>query len=141
MQIAHPDRRIVPILICRRMAFMTGRMAKELGFFGIELLYQPISDAVDRESVAEVQDELGFVDLQPDISPHEGLMRRFENTLPAHAPASAERWSLYAPMLLETFELLRGNLPDRRLAMSVLYETVRGAAHWNENWPAPPREY
>lgn len=140
MQVAHPDRLLLPVLVCRRMAYMTGRMAKELGFFGIELLYQPISTAIDRASLAEVQTGLGFVDLLPELGPHDGLMRRFEHTLPVYAAASAERWRLYAPLLADAFEVLRANLPDRRGAMSVLYGLIRTAPHWNRDWPAKPRE-
>jgi hypothetical protein len=139
LQTADLGRHILPFLICRRMQFMTGRMAKELGFFVVGLRLQPILPAVDEAKLQQVRNELGYFDLTPTVDPSETLVTRIE-TLAADAAKRAERWRLWAPPLLDYFEALREERSDRQEIMNELYDVVRDSEHWEGTWPFPRPE-
>jgi len=139
LQVAGLDRRIVPLLICRRMQFMTGRMAKELGFFVVELRFQAISPTVDQTKLEQVQNELGYFDLTPTNDPSEALITRIE-TLANDAAKRAEKWALWAPALVDYFAALRQEGSDRLEVMNEMYDVVRDSEHWEGTWPFPRPE-
>lgn len=91
LQRPNPDRLIVPILICRRAHVTTFWMAKQLGFFIIDMNRQFTGD-VENEALLSVRNELHFNDLHNGTGPSLRVKERFQGTLPKHATASAERW-------------------------------------------------
>jgi hypothetical protein len=140
LQIDHPDRSILPFLVCRRMQFVTGRMAKELGFFGVETRVQPISPTTDPVALEEVRVELGYFDLIPTLDANEALVSRVA-ALQSDAHKRAARWRLWAPILEPYFKVLREeHLDGRREVMWSLYDKVRESPHWQEGWPSPRPE-
>lgn len=76
IQHAHPDRPMVPVLICRKAHPTTFRMARDLGFFVIDTLRQYISEAVAEQKLQEVHDELGFSDLVAQDGADERITKR-----------------------------------------------------------------
>jgi hypothetical protein len=59
LQAAHPNHAILPVLVCRRLHWTAGKMARELGFFLTELWAQYIQMSVTKRLVDEVRKELG----------------------------------------------------------------------------------
>jgi hypothetical protein len=139
LQVADSNRRILPVLICRRMQFMTGRMAKDLGFFVVALKLQAILPSVDEVKLEQVRNELGYFDLAPTVDPSKSLVARIE-TLAADAAERAERWALWAPQLIDYFEALREERTDRAEIMFELYDVVRESEYWEGIWPFPRPE-
>ncbi|MDI9891707.1 hypothetical protein [Microbacterium sp. IEGM 1404] len=113
VQVAHPDIPIVPILVCRRLNFITGAMAKQVGMHLIETKTQfvrPVVLNVDdgQRKVDEVVNELGYdVTLNDEATP--AMKRQFETTLPSRVDEAAERWRLVAlhPEVPDVLSVLR----------------------------------
>jgi hypothetical protein len=65
VQQAHPDQKILPVLVCRKAHITTTFMAKELGFFVIQAGRQflPESSLIDPIALSEMTAELGISDL------------------------------------------------------------------------------
>jgi hypothetical protein len=87
---AHPDVRILPVVVCRRRHYRTFQMGTDLGFFVIEYHQQVVlpDSSVDPNHLEEVRLGLGFADLIATKSP------------PPH-------WARYGPPLIPHFETLR----------------------------------
>lgn len=113
VQVAHPDIQIVPVLVCRRLHFTTGAMAKQVGIHLIETKTQfvrPVVLSVDdgQRKVDEVVNELGYdVTLHDEATP--AMKRQFETTLPSRVDEAAERWRQVAlhPEVPYVLSLLR----------------------------------
>jgi hypothetical protein len=65
VQHAHPDQKVLPLLVCRKAHITTTFMAKELGFFVIQAgrQYLPESSLIDPSALAEMTNELGISDI------------------------------------------------------------------------------
>ncbi len=85
LQLAHPRRRFLPVLVARRVHYTAFRMAKHLGFFLIQFdaTAQPILPhwTVTPEQVGEVRAELGYVLALTDQA-MSGVTARFDKTIP-----------------------------------------------------------
>jgi hypothetical protein len=86
-----PTQPIVPVLVCRRAHYTTYRMAKDLGFFVVQARRQYIT-SVDPERLAEVQAELGFLDLVEHRGPDSLLVHMFADVFAKRASESSQRW-------------------------------------------------
>jgi hypothetical protein len=96
IQHAHPDRQMVPVLICRKAHLTTYRMARDLGFFVIDTGRQYIAKSVEDDRLQEVRTELGF-DLVAQESADKLITDRLIRVYPKHATAgTAERWAATA---------------------------------------------
>lgn len=91
LQVPNPNQLIVPILVCRRAHRTTFWMAKQLGFFVIDMNRQFTGDVED-DALLSVRNELHFNDLYAGTGPSLRVKERFQGTLPKHATGSAERW-------------------------------------------------
>lgn len=116
LQITHPRRRFMPVLVCRRAHYLTFCMAKHLGFFVLvfdrRYASQPIQPhwTVKADHLKEVRDELGYVfALTDEALPF--LTRQLESTVPQQAPDTAQQWARMAHALAPHFAALR----DERL--------------------------
>jgi hypothetical protein len=89
LQVAHPERLFAPLLICRKLQHITGLMARELGFYVVDLEVQYISPSVDKKSLQEVRNELGYSDLVPSTGADEKLSRLPAAQLAARRPPSS----------------------------------------------------
>lgn len=113
VQVAHPNVSLVPVLVCRRLNYITGAMAKQIGMHLIETKTQfvrPVVLGVDdgQRKVDEVINELGYdVTLHDDATP--AMKRQFETTLPSRVDEAAERWRLVSlhPEVPDVLSLLR----------------------------------
>jgi hypothetical protein len=136
LQVAHPRRRFMPVLICRRAQYLTFCMAKHLGFFVLifdrRYASQPIQPhwTINPEQLKEVRDELGYIfTLTDEAMPH--LTRQFERTVPNEAPATAEQWARMAPGLVSYFTALRDERlqgGERDQALDELYLAAQAIA-------------
>jgi hypothetical protein len=107
LQVEFPDRGFVPILVARRIQYLTFLMAEELGFRCLYFNRQPIlphSDLSD-EGLAEVVNELGY-DIVKTVDAHEKIADGFMR-LPQAADVIAERWRHSAPVVRRFASALR----------------------------------
>ncbi len=91
LQQYQPTLPIVPVLVCRRAHYTTYKMAKDLGFFIVQAHRQYIA-SVDTERLAEVQAELGFLDLVEHRGSDPQLVHMFANVFTKHASEFSVRW-------------------------------------------------
>lgn len=109
IQRAHPQIPVFPVLLCRRAHFTLHRMAKHLGFAVIQSRTQYLlnSDEITPEALAEVRDELGYLDLQKQETDHR-VADRFANIFPQIVDRSIERWHRTAhSSVFDLFKVLR----------------------------------
>jgi hypothetical protein len=109
IQIAHPARGFVPLLVCRRVHYTTFRMARDLGFFVAENRAQfvlPRAEVVP-EQFEQVRQVLGLRDLQRSDGVHPPLLRRLNNAVLQVADRTAERFAQTAPALAVVYQLMR----------------------------------
>lgn len=121
LQINHADLSFVPVLVSRRRSFYAWEMGQALGFFPIQVYAQfvlPRSEA-PQEQVTELQDELGYRDLQRYDGAHPRLTSALTKALPSRALELAARWHKCGPPLSEHFAPLREYMApsDRAVAM------------------------
>jgi hypothetical protein len=125
LQLAHPDRRFVPVIVCRRAQKLTFRMAKTLGFYVIDAHRQFMTPSADVHAVRldEVRNELGYFDLITHDGALQYIVEHFEMHLPKVAERSASRWAMAAPLLADTFKALRR--PVDQVTRSRLLDAVK----------------
>lgn len=141
LQIAHPHQFIVPVLVCRQRQYLTLTMARDLGFFAVPMVVQPMlpHTEVAPEHFHEVCNELGYNLIQTEDS-LESLQKFFELELPRYALYNARKWRSTAQALesiLPTLvSLRRPGLPwhVRARAMQALrqvsVERLEAAGEW-----------
>lgn len=91
VQTAHPTVPILPIFICRRAHQTTFYMAKQLGFFVIEMRRQPIGP-VETEPFLEVRNGLAFTDLITGSDANPQVQRRLATVLPKFSATMSAVW-------------------------------------------------
>lgn len=139
LQASHPDQAILPVLVCRRLHWTAGKMAKELGFFGTALWAQYILPSVSKRLVDEVRDELGYEDLIRSGKKDADLVRAFRTTIPREGLRLARRWAVCGSQLADHYRVLRQDLGSvRPAAMRELFDAVRALDTWTETWPLQP---
>jgi hypothetical protein len=109
LQVAHPEMRFLPVLVCRRAHYTLFRMAKQLGFYVVALSRQFITQTstVSDEALREVRSELGFADLIAQTDADDLLVKHFTTYIPREAAAFSERWAITSQALGEFFPVLR----------------------------------
>lgn len=117
LQLAHPERSFVPVLICRRAHLMTFRMAELFGFYVAQTKAQFLlkSPEVRPAGLFEVRSELGYVDLVPDDDPrnHHLLDAHLRKALPRVAAKLSARWREHGSQFVEVYRELRDpSLPN-----------------------------
>lgn len=127
LQLAHPDQRIMPILICRKAHITTFWMAKQLGFVVIDTDRQPVGD-VDEDDLAEVRNELHFQDLVRGAPLSIRVRDRLQKSLPPRCVEIAEQWSSTCndADFTDAFNALR--YTTQQSARAVLVNDLRDAA-------------
>jgi hypothetical protein len=114
LQAAHPSRRFIPVLVCRRAHYLTNQMAEYLGFYVISTKRQYVPPALDGRELAEVRSELGY-DLEPyPTDPPPALVKHFTTTLQAVVARTASRWKPSAIHLAHHFAALRDEHAQNR---------------------------
>lgn len=95
----HPERAVLPLLVCRKAHFTTRKMAKDMGFFVIETQrqYLPESSLIAPELLEEIRTEIGVSDLVQGTTATRNTEKRLV-TLQQHydLETAIERWSQYA---------------------------------------------
>ena len=125
LQALHPERALLPVLVCRRAHTITARMAEHLGFYVISTKRQYVPPSLAGPELDEVRAELGY-DLKPwpDVPPP-AMVKHFSTTLQGVAERTATRWRISASQLGPYFAQLRDpRLHDR----PEVTETLRQAA-------------
>ncbi len=89
----HPDVPVVPVLICRRAHKTTFLMAKQLGFFVIEMAAQFVGNTVTEPQLLEVRNELGFDDLYRGAGPSLRVRDRLRDRLGPYLQEFADTWT------------------------------------------------
>jgi hypothetical protein len=135
LQQQHPDRRFVPVLVCRRSHYLTNKMAEQLGFYVIATKRQYVPSGIAGTDLDEVRDELAY-DLEPYTeTPPTPLVAHFTTTLQGVAERTAQRWVVSAAMRPYFGQLREDRLPrDDRAA---IHEELRDAAerqHGTKPW-------
>lgn len=149
IQLAHPDLRMLPVLVCRRAHYLTTVMAEHLGFYVIQTRRQYVrpflaETELGRRHLAEVNDELAY-NLEPEGGPVEPMVKHFRVTLQSVAQRTAERWAVSAPLMADTFATLRDDslrYAERAAAMDELAELAEvghgaGSVRWHGFTPEP----
>ena len=141
VQIQQPNQHIMPVLVARRVHYLTFVMAKHLGFFIVQFdgCAQPIRELefVDPHFVDEIRDELGYNLVLTDGTGFERIYRAFRYTIPRYAQPTAERWARMGPDLAPHFARLRNrNLTarDRDQATDLLYRDAVRIATPRPRW-------
>jgi hypothetical protein len=129
LQEANPDTPIVPVLVCRRRQESTRRLGMATGFYSVQYhtqLVKPLAD-IDREHFAQVQTELGYVDLRLSETANARLMKALGDSVTRDAAKAADRWRTFAPVLLPHSDRLRTNLNnhDRAIAYGAMLDDLR----------------
>lgn len=93
LKLVHPTQPVVPILVCRAAHKTTFWMAKQLGFVVIDMGAQFVGRQVDEDSLLEVRNELGFVDLRLLDGPSLRVRDRLREKLPPHILDFADTWT------------------------------------------------
>jgi len=96
LSVDFPAASVLPVLICRKMHYTTTRMAKQMGFHGIETRRQYVRPVVagegdTRRRFDEVVAELGY-DLQPHEDAVPQMVTQFVTTVPRRIEEAAQRW-------------------------------------------------
>lgn len=96
LSVLHPDLPIMPIFVCRRVQFLTGKMAQQLGFHVIQTWRQYVRPAVahtddDGRKFEELNTELAY-----GLELHEGsvepMVKHFTRVIPKRCDEAATRW-------------------------------------------------
>lgn len=142
LQLGHPDRRILPVLVCRKMQFRTGQMAKQMGFHVISTWRQYVRPAVGageeyRKKFDEVDAELAF-NLALHEDSVEQMVAHFVKHIPSRIQGGApEEWAeiVAHPDIPDLLAQMRDDdLPNRQetlreLAVAV-EDVVMDATEW-----------
>ncbi len=115
LQSAHPDTRIVPVLVCRRAHATLFSMAKQIGAFVVETRQQPITPSAELrlDYLDEVRTELLYDDMTTDVQALPWLVDRFRVALRQVAKPSAERWAASAATVRPHSHVLRVGMTPR----------------------------
>jgi hypothetical protein len=107
LQQVHADLRFVPVLVCRRRSFFVWAMAKELGFFPIDVRQQYVlpGGRIGPVAFEEVRRELGYHDLRQ----HDAQSNRLVEALTAHSPVKPWPTPIAGSYVVRSF---LGNLPS-----------------------------
>jgi hypothetical protein len=110
-QVAHPERRFVPVLVCRKAHYLTTMMAQQVGFYVIQTHRQYVrpflADTEEgRRYLGEVNSELGY-DLVPESGPVTPMVEHFRSPLQRVADRTAERWAAAAGRMSPILSRLR----------------------------------
>lgn len=143
LQLAHPDRRFVPVLVCRRQHYRTGKMAKQVGFHVINTWRQYVRPAVaasedNRRKFNEVNDELAYnLDLHDAAVPE--MVNHFVKLIPARSEDASSRWAQViahqgAAELLNTLRDDGLSVGDRHDALQAFAEVVEEVTGEDADW-------
>jgi hypothetical protein len=122
LQQSHPDRRFLPVLVCRRQHDTAARMAHHLGFYVIATKRQYVPPSLAGPDLDAVRAGLGY-DLEPwDERPPPAMVQHFSTTLQGVAERTASRWPTTAATLGDYFTTLR----DARLPGAERTDLVAG---------------
>lgn len=128
LQRTHPDRGIVPVLICRRAHITSYYMAKQLGFVVIEM-EQQYAGEVDLVDLDEVRVELAFSDIRVGDGPSLRVRDRLQKPkLIAAMPRIGREWRRTA--LDDTAHSLMGKA-RRKASDAAQSRTVASLRAWN----------
>jgi hypothetical protein len=113
-----PEVDVDPVLVCRRGAYSTFKMARAFGFYVADAKAQflPRREDVTPTLVEEVASGLGYRDLTQELQPNRLLRKHFGQSLPRVASRAAQDWAEYGPRYIGRFERLRDpalSRPDR----------------------------
>lgn len=141
LQVAHPERHILPVLVCRKAHYLTTVMARQLGFYVISMQRQYVPPRLteteeDARYLSEIQKELGY-DLDPYSGPVDAMVRHFTQTLPSVAERSATLWARTGPTLGQYFYILRQDhlpAPERVLLTAALAERAAATYGQEQKW-------
>lgn len=116
------ETEIVPVLICRRRAFITYQFARALGFVAFETQRQYLLAPEEKDAerkLDEVRLELGYADLLVSNEPDPQIVRLFEETLPNYGPGIGIRWSERGCRFVHHYNRLRRSMGDAEQSAAV----------------------
>lgn len=99
LSVANPNLPVMPIFVCRRVQFLTGKMAQQLGFHVIQTWRQYVRPAVahtdeDARKFEELNTELSYnLELHEDSV--EPMVKQFTGVIPKRCDDAAARWGLF----------------------------------------------
>lgn len=137
MQEREPDFPIVPVLIARRLHYLTWTMAKDLGLYLINTRRQyMLSSGIEDRHLEEVRNELGLRFLTPTTNADDDLTHRLAHSLPPWAMTAARAWSETGARFADHYDVLRRSLSDqeRHDAFDEFRETAREDAGCVRAW-------
>jgi hypothetical protein len=122
LQLANPDERIIPVLICRRAQWTLFTMAKDLGFLVLYTGFQPIMvhSTVVPKQVETLNRELAY-NLRQTEEPHEKIIEGFTRSIPSRAEPMATTWKGSAPIVAQFSAELRKSDLDFTTRMETMH--------------------
>lgn len=139
-----PEIDIAPVLVCRRGAYNTFKMARAFGFYVADAKAQflPRREDVTPTVVEEVAVGLGYRDLRQEVEPNRLLVSHFSRSLPKVVSRAARDWSEYGPRFKDHFAKLRNpSLPrPERAALANELEQAASDILGEEEEPQPEWE-
>lgn len=106
LQQALPDTPMVPVLVCREAAHVTGTLTNALGVYLLRTKRQVAPPSLAEERVREVVDGLGYKIDRTD-QPPPALVSHFSDKIPPRASDLAMRWRDVGSQFLTFYETLR----------------------------------
>jgi hypothetical protein len=108
LQASRPTQLLMPLLICRRVHYLTFLMAQHLGFRFAYTRTQAIlpHSSLDARKLREVCDELDYK-IVATTEPHPFLVDAYKTTIPPAAVGSAQKWAKVAPIVARLAPILR----------------------------------
>lgn len=134
LQQTHPDRLILPILVCRKAHKTAYWMGSQLGFMVIDTGIQYLGDNVEEEDMLEVRNELYFNDLHLGTGPSRRVQDRFTSIVPQNAVRLANLWrdTCAAPTRTHLLHHLRHETDQA--TRDELVSQLRAAGTWRGGW-------
>lgn len=143
LQLRHPQLPILPVFVCRRVQYDTGKMAQQLGFHVIETWRQYVLPTIgrgedDRRKFDELNSELSY-NLQLHEDGVEQMVKQFTTVIPKRCNQAAERWGEFVehPEVPGLLRRMRDDaLPhdERHRSLAQLVEAAGDVFHEEVTW-------
>jgi hypothetical protein len=135
LQQALPEVPILPVLVCRQTAHVTGILTSTLGVYVVRTVTQLAPANLNPSKLAEVVNELGYR-INSSDEPAPALINHFNTLIPAAAPQLASRWRTVGSKFLPYYQQLRRDDLDRAEREALREELLAAVSITDHGSPA-----
>lgn len=132
---------VLPVLVCARTAYLTGAMARDIGFLGCQLSEQVFSNKIAQDEFDRLVEEFGLAIRRHEVAPHNQVMSFLQKTIrrdihieEGHRPwylVQSQRFQQIAPVI-KRFAGLAADVPWG--ARTKMFRAFRRAAESEASW-------